>query len=212
MKWHFNKPHVDLSCHNRKYGKYETTTNTECRWSQTEQHVEGKTTYEEINRPSFFAVGGLALLPLIQHLCFSLCVPLFPIKKGEILQLLTGCMFFLCIAQRTEIAAALVLHFLLFQAGALSQTTDVVLQSKIKPLLDEKPDSCACIIPDGAGKEKLQFECWYCREILFCQYKNNDLTYCYTVLSSTLLFRYCLQSLEWSSDPLYPPDVSLRYV
>ncbi len=56
---------------------------------------------------------------------------------------------FLCAAQKKERAPSPVLiFFLLFQARALSQTTDVVLQSKIRPLLDEKPNSCACIIPD----------------------------------------------------------------
>lgn len=40
---------------------------------------------------------------------------------------------FSCTAQRTEIAPALVLNLLLlFQLGALSQTTDVVLQSEAK--------------------------------------------------------------------------------
>lgn len=50
-----------------------------------------------------------------------------PMKKGEILQHLS----FLCIAQRTEIASALVLNFLLFQQGA--QTTDVVQQNNLRP-------------------------------------------------------------------------------
>lgn len=31
-----------------------------------------------------------------------------------------------------------------------------------------------------------------------------------TVLFSTLLFRYCLQSLQWSGELLHPPDASLR--
>lgn len=74
---------------------------------------------------------------------------------------LPGCMFSVCIAKRTEIAPNLVLNFLLFQPGAPSQTTDVVLQSKIRPQLDEKPDLCTSIIPDRDGEERLEFESWY---------------------------------------------------
>ena len=53
---------------------------------------------------------------------------------------------FVCTAQRKEIAPALVLNFLLlFESGALNQITDVVLQSKMRPLLVEVPYLCACI-------------------------------------------------------------------
>lgn len=76
-------------------------------------------------------------------------------KKEKFYSTSQAACVFLCIAQRTEIAPTLVLNFLLFQLGALSQTTDVVLQNKIRPLLDEKPDSCACTIPGRDWKEKL---------------------------------------------------------
>lgn len=78
-------------------------------------------------------------------------------KRREIIQHLTGCMF-LWIAEKTEIAPAQVLNFSLFQTEALSKTSDAV-QSKISHLRDEEPDSRGCfivVINNGDKTKKLE--------------------------------------------------------
>lgn len=140
-------------------------------------HTSASVQQIEINRPSFFvskqpqSIFDGASYPRVTHVYwfkmlvisrwseggrFQSCFSLIMMKREKITAP-HRLHVFLCIAQRTEIASALVLNFLLlFQPGALSQTTDVVLQSKISPLLDKKPDLCACIIPGHDG-----IESWY---------------------------------------------------